>query len=213
MLGDVIVKTYVFGHKKPDTDSVCSAIAYSHLKNALGVKSEPRVLGDLNKESKYVLKYFHTEEPKYLNDVKVQIKNMSFLKDAYINFHMSIEATFKELQNLSVTGLPIVDDETKLLGYINLKDICKYTINGDIYSLNTSYDNIIESLNATSLLRYDDEFNVVMSGPNAQDAGQLPDPARRAADGVHRAAVAGDHAVEPVVQPGGLVQGAGRRVV
>ena len=159
MLGDVIVKTYVFGHKKPDTDSVCSAIAYSHLKNALGVKSEPRVLGDLNKESKYVLKYFHTEEPKYLNDVKVQIKNMSFLKDAYINFHMSIEATFKELQNLSVTGLPIVDDENKLLGYINLKDICKYTINGDIYSLNTSYDNIIESLNATSLLRYDDEFN------------------------------------------------------
>src|SRR5574344_1270421 len=159
ILRDGIVKTFVFGHKKPDTDSVCSAIAYSYLKNQLGVVSEPRILGDLNKESKFVLNYFKVNEPKYLNDVKVQIKNMSYLKDAYVNIHMSIEKAFNELQNLGVTGLPIVDDETKLIGYINLKDICRYTINGDIYSLNTSYDNIIDSLNATSLLKYNDEFN------------------------------------------------------
>src|SRR5574344_484319 len=159
MIGDVILKTFVFGHKKPDTDSVCSAIAYSYLKNQLGVVSEPRILGDLNKESKFVLNYFKVNEPKYLNDVKVQIKNMSYLKDAYVNIHMSIENTFKTLQNLGVTGLPIVDDNKNLIGYINLKDICKYTINGDIYNLNTSYDNILDSLNATSLLKYDEEFN------------------------------------------------------
>ena len=44
---------YVVGHKKPDTDSVVSAIGLSYLKNKLGEKTEPRVLGSLNKETKY----------------------------------------------------------------------------------------------------------------------------------------------------------------
>jgi manganese-dependent inorganic pyrophosphatase len=158
MLGDVTMKTFVFGHKKPDTDSVCSAIAYSYLKNELGIKSEPRVLGDLNKETKFVLNYFNIKEPKYLNDVKVQIKNMSYLKDAYVDEQMSIEASFRELQSLEVTGLPIVDKDKNLKGYINLKEICKYIIDGNIYALNTSYDNILESLNATSFLKFDNEF-------------------------------------------------------
>jgi manganese-dependent inorganic pyrophosphatase len=158
MLGDVTMKTFVFGHKKPDTDSVCSAIAYSYLKNELGIKSEPRVLGDLNKETKFVLNYFNIKEPRYLNDVKVQIKNMSYLKEAYVDEQMSIEASFRELQSLEVTGLPIVDKDKNLKGYINLKEICKYIIDGNIYALNTSYDNILESLNATSFLRFDNEF-------------------------------------------------------
>ena len=76
------MKTYVIGHKKPDTDSVCSAISYSYLKNVIGLKCEPRVLGDLNKETKFVLNHFNIAEPKYLNDVKVQIRNMKYLKDA-----------------------------------------------------------------------------------------------------------------------------------
>ena len=74
--------TYVFGHKKPDTDSVCAAISYAYLKNKLGLKAEPRVLGPINKETKYALDYFNVEEPKYLNDVKVQIKDMEYLKNS-----------------------------------------------------------------------------------------------------------------------------------
>ena len=63
-------KTYIFGHKKPDTDSVTAAISLSYLKNQLGENTEPRVLGNISKETKYALDYFNIKEPLYLNDVK-----------------------------------------------------------------------------------------------------------------------------------------------
>ena len=125
--------TYVFGHKKPDTDSVCAAISYAYLKNKLGLKAEPRVLGPINKETKYALNYFNVEEPKYLNDVKVQIKDMEYLKDTYITSKASIEETFNKLQELSVTGLPLVNKDKKLIGYINVKEIAKSIIKGALY--------------------------------------------------------------------------------
>ena len=150
--------TYVIGHKKPDTDSVCASIGYSYLKNKLGWTTEPRVLGNINKETKFALDYFKVEEPKYLNDVKVQIKNMSYLKDAYINEHTSIAKTFEELQRLGVTGLPLVDENNKLKGYINVKEMAKNIIQGDIYELNTSYQNILEVLNGKEVLKFDDEI-------------------------------------------------------
>ena len=150
--------TYVIGHKKPDTDSVCASISYSYLKNKLGWTTEPRVLGNINKETKFALDYFKVEEPKYLNDVKVQIKNMSYLKDAYINEHTFIAKTFEELQRLGVTGLPLVDENNKLKGYINVKEMAKNIIQGDIYELNTSYQNILEVLNGKEVLKFDDEI-------------------------------------------------------
>ena len=150
--------TYVIGHKKPDTDSVCASISYSYLKNKLGWTTEPRGLGNINKETKFALDYFKVEEPKYLNDVKVQIKNMSYLKDAYINEHTSIAKTFEELQRLGVTGLPLVDENNKLKGYINVKEMAKNIIQGDIYELNTSYQNILEVLNGKEVLKFDDEI-------------------------------------------------------
>ena len=72
---------YIFGHKMPDTDSVCASISLSYLKNSLGMRTEPRVLGALNKETKFVLDYFNIPEPQFLNDVKVQMRNMVFNKD------------------------------------------------------------------------------------------------------------------------------------
>ena len=69
-------KTYIFGHRNPDTDSVCSAIALSYYKNKLGYNTEPRVLEEINKETEYVLKYFKVSEPNYLDNVKLQIKDI-----------------------------------------------------------------------------------------------------------------------------------------
>ena len=79
-------KTFVFGHRKPDTDSVMSAIGLSYLKNKLGEKTEPRVLGIINKESEYALKTFHLKEPKYLNDVKLQLKDVHYHKGFFSVF-------------------------------------------------------------------------------------------------------------------------------
>ena len=67
---------FIFGHKNPDTDTVCSSIALSYLKNALGAKTVPKVLGNINNETKFVLNYFNEPVPSYLNDVRVRIKNI-----------------------------------------------------------------------------------------------------------------------------------------
>ena len=63
-------KTYMFGHKNPDTDSVMSAIGLSYLKNHYGKNTEPRVLGNINKETKYVFDYLGMEEPKLIEKVE-----------------------------------------------------------------------------------------------------------------------------------------------
>ena len=78
-------QTFIFGHKKPDTDSVTASITLSYLKNQLGYHTEPRVLGDINNESKFVLKYFNEKQPKYLNDVKLQVKDTKYIKDYLTN--------------------------------------------------------------------------------------------------------------------------------
>ena len=83
--------TYVFGHRNPDTDSVCSAISLSYLKNALGDNTVPRVLGHINKETKFVLDYFKVKEPEYLNNAKIQIRNVHYNKGTYVYDKMSIK--------------------------------------------------------------------------------------------------------------------------
>ncbi|MBQ4030531.1 MAG: putative manganese-dependent inorganic diphosphatase [Bacilli bacterium] len=150
--------TYIFGHKVPDTDTVCASIALSYLKNKQGLKCEPRVLGSINKESKFVLDYFGFKEPEFLNDVKVQIRNMHYNKEAMVEEHESIYHTYKTIMEMGVTGLPLVNKNRKLTGYINVKEISKYLIDGDITYLKTSYENILSSLGAIEVLRFDEEL-------------------------------------------------------
>ena len=150
--------TYIFGHKVPDTDTVCASIALSYLKNKQGMKCEPRVLGSINKETKFVLDYFGFKEPEFLNDVKVQIRNMHYNKDAMVEEHESIYHAYKTIMEMGVTGLPLVNKSKKLTGYINVKEISKYLIDGDITYLKTSYSNILSSLGAIEVLRFDEEL-------------------------------------------------------
>lgn len=149
---------YIFGHKVPDTDSVCASISLSYLKNKMGLNTEPRILGTLNKETKFVLEYFNVPEPEFLNDVKVQIKNMHYNTEAMVEEHTSIYETYKYLVQCGVTGLPLVNKNKKLTGYVNVKGISKYLIEGDINYLYTSYNNILNSLNAIEILRFDEEI-------------------------------------------------------
>ena len=90
------MKTMVFGHKKPDTDSVMAAISLSYLKNKCGDNTEPRILSSINKETSYALKYFKLEEPDYLNDVKLQIKDVNYHKDFYLKETDSIFKIYLE---------------------------------------------------------------------------------------------------------------------
>lgn len=158
--------TYIFGHKSPDTDSVGASIAFSYLKNELGGKTVPKVLGNINAETKFVLNYFKVDTPSYLNDVKVRIKDIKFDKKAFINENASIDSAFKLMQKHNITAIPLVNDKKILTGYVTLKEIAKYLINGSKDRIDTTLDNIIETLEAHVITRYDDviEGNIMVVG-------------------------------------------------
>ena len=148
--------TFIFGHKNPDTDTVCSSIALSYLKNELGGKTLPKVLGNINNETKFVLDHFKVPVPSYLNDVRVRIKNIKYDKKAYINEYSSIDAAFKLMQKQNITAIPLVDEKRKLTGYVTLKEIARYLINGNKEIVNTTLNNIIDTLNAKVITKFDD---------------------------------------------------------
>ena len=151
-------EVYIFGHKKPDTDSVTSAIALSYLKNKLGISASPKILGNINKETEFVLKYFNVEVPEYLEDVKVQIKDINYYKECFVNEFDSINKTYDYMYSKNITGVPVVTKNNRFKGLVTTKMIGNELINGDFTKLKTSYNNIIEVLNGEEVLKFDDEI-------------------------------------------------------
>ena len=151
--------TYVFGHRNPDTDSVCSAISFSYLKNQLGDNTSPRVLGHINKESAFVLKHFGVKEPGYLNNVKVQLRDVSYGKGLMLDAFASIKEVVDFMQDNHCTAVPIVDKNKKLISLITLKEIAMMFIENSKNHLHTSYEHILKSVNGREILRFAEEFN------------------------------------------------------
>ena len=151
-------KVYVFGHKKPDTDSVTSAIVLSYLKNQLGMDTEPRVLGEINNETKYVLKHFKIEEPKLLENVKLQIKDLTYHTN--LNFYESdsIYNAFKFMNENKVSVLPIIDNNDKFKGIISMKDITKNFLSDEYNKVDCSFDNLLHTIEGQEVLRFDDRI-------------------------------------------------------
>ena len=148
----------IFGHRKPDTDSVTSAIALSYLKNQQGLKTKPFILDSLNSETEFVLKYFGMKTPKILNDVNLKIEDVEYYRDYYVREDVSILKAYKQIREAKVTGVPVVDENKKLLGLITLKTIANYLINEQFSDVETSYQNIIETLEGKEIVKYDDEI-------------------------------------------------------
>ena len=149
---------YIFGHKKPDTDSICSSIALSYLKNQLGYKTEPRTLGSLNNEIKFVLNKFDFKEPKYLHDVKLQIKDLVYQKNCYLNERLSIYDGYSYMKENGLSGIPIVNNLQKLTGLVTLKEIARELIEGDFSRLDTNYDLLLKVIDGVEVLRFNDEI-------------------------------------------------------
>lgn len=151
-------KTFIFGHRTPDTDSVTSAIALEYLKKSLGVYAEARVLGEINDETKFVLDRFNIKYPKYLNDVKLQIKDIIYHKDLYIDEDASIEDTYHYMNDNNTTGVPLVNKLKKFTDIITAKVILKEVFREDNDFLYTSYGNLLKTLSGTEVLRFDNEI-------------------------------------------------------
>ena len=155
-------KIYIFGHKKPDTDSITSAIALAHLKNELGYNAEARILGSPSNETKYVLQKFNTKVPRYLDDVKIKIRDLDFLRDYSAKMTDSMYHGFEYMNEYDIGTLPIVDNENNFIGMVSLKDIAKQQISGDITCLCTSYNNILSTINSEEILRFEDEIRGIV---------------------------------------------------
>ena len=151
-------KTYIFGHKKPDTDSVMSAISLSYLKNQIGDNTEARVLGPINKETTYALNYFNLKEPAYLNDVKLQLKDVNYHKNSLIKENDSIYNGYQFMLREGLTGLPVVKENGQFTGLITIKDLSHVVVNENVEDLYTSYNNLLHVLKGEEILRYNDEI-------------------------------------------------------
>ena len=152
-------KLYIFGHVNPDSDSVCAAITLANLKRSIGIDAEARVLGPINKETKFILDYFKVKEPKYLNDVKLKIKDLKYRKRLMMNEYSSIEEVYNYMLKENTTGVPIVDNDKKLVNLITAKDILNKLLHSEEHYLHTSYDNIIKTLDGESVVKVDDEID------------------------------------------------------
>lgn len=154
---------YIFGHKRPDTDSVCASIAMAYFMNRANPKQRyvPRILGSINNETKFVLERFKQSVPKYLNDVKLQIRDINYKKKFFIDQHASIKDAYLLMNSNKTSGIPIVDtrNNNKLTGFITLKEIAKELIESNRRTLETSYDNILRGLSGQEILRFDEQIS------------------------------------------------------
>ncbi|MCI1965207.1 MAG: putative manganese-dependent inorganic diphosphatase [Oscillospiraceae bacterium] len=143
---------YITGHKNPDTDSICSSIAYAELKKRLGVKAVPVRIGCINKETAFVLDYLGVKEPEYLKTVKTQVSDLDLDVVPPVSEDISIKTAWNIMQKNNKQVLPVTDDEGKLLGIVSLSDITNsYMVSQGNSILSTSHTplrNVTETLNA-----------------------------------------------------------------
>lgn len=159
-------KTYIFGHRNPDTDSVTAPIALSYLKNQLGMNTIPVVLSSINLESKYVLNYFNVKEPIFLNDVKIKIKDLNYIRNYSVMESDSINDAYFKMTKAGISKIPVIDEKKKMLGIITMSDIAREQFSDTIDKINSTYNNILRAINGREILRFDNAIqgNLTVAG-------------------------------------------------
>jgi manganese-dependent inorganic pyrophosphatase len=168
-------QVYIVGHKNPDTDSICSAIAYAYLKNQTDSECTyiPARAGQVNQETQYVLNAFHAEPPLYLHDVMTDARDIEMNDVEGITEDYSLAKAWHLMRDRGDVTLPVIKDK-KLTGIITIGDIA--TAYMDVYDnrilsrAKTSYRNILETLDATMIVGdengYFDDGDVVIATAN-----------------------------------------------
>ena len=165
-------KVLVFGHKNPDTDSVCGAISLSYLKNIKKKKNYiPYILGEVNNETKYVLNHFKVSKPLYLNDTKLQVSDLRYKKDCYLFELDTLNDLYDFMQKEEITGVPICDKNKKYLGIVTMKDLLKVIIDPHYDLIDTTYDNILKMIKGKEILRFKEKIDgkIILSPYNTAD--------------------------------------------
>lgn len=150
-------KVVVIGHRNPDTDSICSAIAYAELKNRTStLVCEPRRAGKMNQETEFVLKKFGVTPPRMCTDVNPKIRDVDYREMPGIPGSTSLRRAWKIMRDQQIDTLSITNADNELEGIITVKDLA--TANMDVFDTAvlakslTSYKNILETLNGTMVV-------------------------------------------------------------
>ena len=153
---DMTRPVYIIGHKNPDTDSICSALAYAYLKNTLeGGGYIAARAGQLNQETQYVLNFFQAEAPVYVADVMTQVKDIEIRKTEGVQSNLSLKQAWNLMRRIGAVTLPIAKEQ-KIEGLITIGDIATSymdVLDSKILAqANTQYSNIIDTLEGTILV-------------------------------------------------------------
>lgn len=170
---------YITGHKNPDTDSICAAIAYAELKKRHAINAVPIRIGDINKETEFVLKYFGVDVPEYKETVRTQVSDLNMDIINPVSEDISIKAAWSIMQKNNIKVLPVADINSKLLGIITLSDITSSYLdaleNNILSASNTPLRNITDTLNARLICGNEDDFKasgkVVIAAMVPEDMG------------------------------------------
>ena len=151
-------KIYVIGHKNPDTDSICSAIAYADIKNRTEENPvyEAKRAGQINEETLYVLKRFQMNTPGYMPNVGTRVKDMDVRKVGGVDSKISLKKAWTLMRNENVFTLPILNQNQELEGLITTNDITESYMdvynNAALSEARTPYRNILETVDGTMIV-------------------------------------------------------------
>ena len=155
-------KVVVIGHRNPDTDSICSAIAYAELKNKTSdLVCEARRAGKMNQETEFVLKKFGVKPPRMCTDVNPKIRDVDYREMPGIPGSTSLRKAWEIMRDKQIDTLPVTSADNELEGVITVKDIA--TANMDVFDTGilaksqTTYRNILETLGGTMVVGREDD--------------------------------------------------------
>ena len=175
---------FVIGHKNPDTDSICAAIAYARLKSTLtGGTFVAARCGHLNEETQYVLGRLGVDPPVYIKDVRTQVRDMEIRSLSGDSGEMSLKKAGEAMRDAGVVTLCITD-KGKLTGLLSYGDILESYMNVNdeqvLSRAGTLYRNITETLDGEmSVGSIDDRFTtgkVVIAAGNPEMMEDLIEP-------------------------------------
>lgn len=145
--------TYVIGHRNPDTDSICSAIAYANLKNQVnGGGFEARRAGNVNGETNFVLQQFNVKAPEFLSDIRPRMSDITLHEVEGVRQDISIKEAGDRMKELKLVALPVLEDN-RLKGMATISDIAHADM--DVYDseilakARTPYQNLVKTLDGS----------------------------------------------------------------
>ena len=116
---------YVIGHRNPDTDSICSAIAYAALKREEGENAIAARAGQINAETQYALDYFKVDVPKLILDLYPRVKDIMLDCTAVVKETDNLRYLGRVLQENNLRSVPVTDDEGRMVGIVTVSDLAQ----------------------------------------------------------------------------------------